>query len=366
MQHRRENAIEALHDVAITIQTEESVEAVCERTVSAAADILEFNLCTILFREGEWLVPYATSEDAPSDGSRPMRIDQGLAGKTYETGRSQVIGDITPADETDPAKETYRSGLSVPIGEHGVFQAVSTAADAFDDADVELAELLVSHTKTALDRIEHERELQRQNERLDQFASVVSHDLRNPLNVASARLELAAEECDCPHLADVAAAHDRMERLIDDLLAFARAGSETIDPQSVHLPRLLGECWGVLGDDGATLVVDTERTVRADRDRLKQLLENLLTNALDHGGPDVTVAVGDLADGFYVEDDGPGIPDSDRGAVFEAGYSTAETGTGFGLSIVEQVAEAHDWTVRVTDGQQGGARFEIADVEFPE
>ena len=202
MQYRRETAIEALHDVAVTIQTEESIEAVCERTVSAAADILEFKLCTILLREGEWLVPYATSADAPSDGTRPMRIDQGLAGKTYQTGRAQVVDEIAPADETGPAKETYRSGLSVPIGDHGVFQAVSTAPGAFDDGDVELAELLVSHTQTALDRIEHERELKRQNDRLDQFASVVSHDLRNPLHVASARLELATEECDSPHLGE--------------------------------------------------------------------------------------------------------------------------------------------------------------------
>jgi len=366
MQYRRETAIEALHDVAVTIQTEESIEAVCERTVSAAADILEFKLCAILLREGEWLVPYATSADAPSDGARPMRVDQGLAGKTYQTGRAQVVDEIAPADETDPAKETYRSGLSVPIGDRGVFQAVSTAPGAFDDGDVELAELLVSHTQTALDRIEHERELKRQNERLEEFASVVSHDLRNPLHVASARLELATEECDSPHLADVADAHDRMERLIDDLLAFGRAGSDAIDYQSVDLARLLGECWGALQSGAASLAVETEATVRADRDRLKQLLENLLRNALDHAGPDVTVTVGDADDGFYVADDGPGIPEADREAVFEAGYSTAEGATGFGLSIVQQVTEAQGWTVRVTDSAPGGARFEITGVDVPE
>jgi len=362
MQYRRETAIEALHDVAVTIQTEESIEAVCERTVSAAADILEFKLCAILLREGEWLVPYATSADAPSDGARPMRVDQGLAGKTYQTGRAQVVDEIAPADETDPAKETYRSGLSVPIGDRGVFQAVSTAPGAFDDGDVELAELLVSHTQTALDRIEHERELKRQNERLEEFASVVSHDLRNPLHVASARLELATEECDSPHLADVADAHDRMERLIDDLLAFGRAGSDAIDYQSVDLARLLGECWGALQSGAASLAVETEATVRADRDRLKQLLENLLRNALDHAGPDVTVTVGDTDDGFYVADDGPGIPPGDRDRVFDSGYTTAEDGTGFGLSIVEQIADAQGWEAEVTESETGGARFELRDV----
>jgi len=213
------------------------------------------------------------------------------------------------------------------------------------------------------ERTERERELKRQNERLDQFASVVSHDLRNPLNVASARLELAGDECDSPHLADIADAHRRMEELIDDLLTFARVGTQTIDPGSVDLRRLTEECWETLGDRDATLVVETDRRVRADRDRLKQLLENLVSNAMDHGGADVTVRVGDLGDGFYVADDGPGIPADRREDVFEPGYSTARDGTGFGLSIVRELADLHGWTVRATESESGGVRFEITGVE---
>ena len=77
----------------------------------------------------------------------------------------------------------------------------------------------------------------------------------------------------------------------------------------------------------------------------------------------MTVTVGDLPDGFYIEDDGPGIPQADREEVFAAGYSTASAGTGFGLSIVNRVAQAHGWDVRVTDGSDGGARFEITGVD---
>jgi PAS domain S-box-containing protein len=213
---------------------------------------------------------------------------------------------------------------------------------------------------------EHERRLELQNERLDQFASVVSHDLRNPLNVAEGRLELAREECDSPHLRDVADAHERMEGLIGDLLRFARMGSEAIDRRTVPLRQLLEECWEPLGGDDAALVVETGRTVRADRDRLRQLLENLLTNAVEHGGAAVTITVGDLDDGFYIEDDGPGIPADERTEVFDAGYSSSGEGTGFGLSIVKQVAEAHGWDVSPTDSDDGGARFEITGVEFVE
>ncbi|MFB6297453.1 MAG: sensor histidine kinase [Salinirussus sp.] len=213
---------------------------------------------------------------------------------------------------------------------------------------------------------ERERELQRQNERLDKFTSIVSHDLRNPLNTASARLELVADECDSSHLQDVADAHERMERLVDDLLRFARAGTEALDHGTVRLPSLVEECWENLRDENPSLVVETERAIVADRDRLQQLVENLLTNAVDHGPADVTVRVGSLADGFYVEDDGPGIPSADREDVFEAGHSRTDEGVGFGLSIVREVAEAHGWTISVTDSAEGGARFEITGVDIAE
>jgi len=93
---RRAAVIETLHDVAATIQTEETATGVCERTVSAAANLLNFNQCTVLVREGEWLVLYATSADAPPGGSRRMEIDEGLAGKTYQTGQSYTVAEVTP------------------------------------------------------------------------------------------------------------------------------------------------------------------------------------------------------------------------------------------------------------------------------
>jgi signal transduction histidine kinase len=73
------------------------------------------------------------------------------------------------------------------------------------------------------------------------------------------------------------------------------------------------------------------------------------------------VTVGVFADdaGFFVADDGVGIPEGDRDAVMGMGYSTADDGTGFGLGIVAEIARAHGWSVAVTDSEAGGARFEI-------
>ena len=246
-------------------------------------------------------------------------------------------------------------------------------ADAGDYSQVYVIGTDISEQK------QRERELERQNERLDAFASVVSHDLRNPLNVAQGRLDLAREECDNDNLDVVSDAHDRMSALIDDLLTLSRQGEPVGATEPVDLGSVSKGCWGTVSTTDASLHVETERRIRADPSRLRQLFENLYRNSAEHGstsnqtesddsvahaGPEVTVTVGDIETGFYVEDDGPGIPETDRDEVFDAGYSTTETGTGFGLRIVKEVAEAHGWEVAVTEGADGGARFEITGVTF--
>jgi signal transduction histidine kinase len=76
----------------------------------------------------------------------------------------------------------------------------------------------------------------------------------------------------------------------------------------------------------------------------------------------ITVTVGDVDGGFFVADDGAGVPENERESVFQTGYSTGE-GTGVGLSIVEQVADAHGWSVRLVESEDGGARFEFTGVD---
>ncbi|WP_144924077.1 two-component system sensor histidine kinase NtrB [Halorubrum salsamenti] len=213
------------------------------------------------------------------------------------------------------------------------------------------------------ERKRREEALRENNERLEEFASIVSHDLRNPLNVAQGRLDIAREAHDSEHLDAVADAHDRMETLIDDLLTLARDGEGVEETERVPLRELAEACWEGVETAAASLRVETDRAVSADRSRLRQLFENLMRNAVEHAGDDVTVTVGGVDGGFYVADDGPGIPESDRETVFETGYSTNEDGTGFGLEIVETVAAAHGWDVRVTDAAGGGARFEFTGVD---
>ena len=157
-----------------------------------------------------------------------------------------------------------------------------------------------------------------------------------------------------------------MSRLIDDLLELARAGEQVDELRPVSLRRVVRSAWSSVETNGAELRADVDGRVLADESRLTQLLENLFRNAVEHGGRDVTVTVGALPDGFFVADDGPGVPEADREEIVDAGYSTNDAGTGFGLSIAQEIVDAHGWRVDVTESESGGARFEFRGVEADE
>jgi len=205
--------------------------------------------------------------------------------------------------------------------------------------------------------------LERQNERLDQFASIVSHDLRNPIAVAKGHLEIAREEGDPDSFDRVEEALDRMEGITHDVLALARQEQEVVELERVELAELAKQAWTTVETREANLVVDTARSVQADPGRLRRALENLFRNSVDHGSDDATVRVGDTEDGFYVADDGPGIPADEREEAFAPGFTTDDRGTGFGLAIVRATAEAHGWSVAAVESPDAGARFEFSGVD---
>jgi PAS domain S-box-containing protein len=483
----RENKrkIEEIHGFAHDVANCETVESVCRRTVEAADSILEFDVCYIGLRDGEYIVPKASQN---VDTPEPIRHDEGIAGEVHHSGESHVTREMAADPAADPTNDAFRSGMTVPVGDTGIFQAASFSTNGFDDRDLELAELLLSHVTEALKRVRYEaelkderdrvaalfenlpepaaachatpegpriddvnaefervfgydrsevagenideyvvpdddeaitleetfyvgntvqtevrrettrgvrdfqvtvipveldgfstegyvvygdiseqkrreRELSRQNERLAEFTNIVAHDLRNPLNVAMGNLELAKESEDFERLDTAASALDRMETLIGDFLSLARQGRTVNDPTTLTLETVVRQAWRTV-DTGsrATLDVDDLGVVAADAERLRTVFENLFRNAREHGDETTTLRVGMLSDGsngFYVEDDGPGIDSETRERVFEYGYSTDAAGTGFGLAIVNRIVQAHGWEIAVTESQGGGARFEV-------
>ena len=234
----------------------------------------------------------------------------------------------------------------------------------FDDTET-VTELLVIGRDVS-DRKRREEELRRERDRLEEFTSVVSHDLRTPLTVASGRLTLAKEDCESEHMDAIEQAHKRIEELLEDLLTLARSGNPITDVESLSLRDVAKTSWATVATEKASLSVECDGVITGDRSRFKQLLENIFRNAVEHGGEHVTVEIGqwDDRDGFYIADDGPGIPETDRDRIFDAGYTNAAEGTGLGLRIVEQIAQTHGWEVSVTASSTGGAQFEFTNLEI--
>ena len=251
-----------------------------------------------------------------------------------------------------------------------------------DPRDPELIEAQKLTVKTLaqwvgyeIDRSQREQELERQVERLEEFSNIVSHDLRNPLNVAQGRLEIAQAEFDSPHLDTAVDALYRMENIIEDTLMLARQGQSVDNMEPVEVTDLVDDCWDVVESPNAELRIVDDFTVHGDPNRLPHIFENLFRNAIDHNEGAITIRVGlknvmytntRAPDSgtfcFFVEDDGCGVPEERRASVFDAGETTRQDGTGFGLPIVKQIAEAHGWEIKLTESFDGGARFEFVDV----
>ncbi|SFB69612.1 PAS domain S-box-containing protein [Halobiforma haloterrestris] len=159
--------IESLHAIASRLDDCEDGDEVCELAVEAAEDVLNFDACAVYLadEDDDSLVKRALSSEFDDQYERRIPLDRGIAGKTYRNEQTYRIEDVGERDDAHPATERFRSALSVPIGDRGVFQAASTEYDAFDDDDKELAELLLSHVSDALERLAFEAELRTERDR---------------------------------------------------------------------------------------------------------------------------------------------------------------------------------------------------------
>ncbi|WP_418286227.1 ATP-binding protein [Halorubrum sp. DTA46] len=380
--HRRTETLEALHEATQDLLKTTDREVAARAAVEYIEDVLGHPIAAVwLYDESAARLEPVVWTDPADDliGDHPTfpASEQSISWTVFESGEPEYVADTREDPDRYNPNSPIRSELILPLGRYGVINVGAAEPNAFDDSDLAIARLWAATVTMVLVRIERERQLReresdiaRERDRLEEFASLVSHDLRNPLNVAAGNLELLRERLDVERreqseLDAVSRSLDRMHALIDDMLTLAKQGSAIDETEPVSLAALAEECWENVDTADATFAAVDDVRIRADRSRLRQALENLFANAVAHGGTDVRVEVGALDDGtgFYVADDGPGISADLRDDVFDAGMSTEPDGTGFGLKIVAEVADAHGWELSVTDADGGGARFEFRGVD---
>lgn len=324
--------------------------------------------------EDDHLIEQASTAGELSDIMSNVPMGKGFLGHTCRINRPCVIDDLLDVRSTSIATsqsspadpDQYRSLLCVPISDIGIFVAAARVPDVFSDEDLARIKQLVDCTEAVIDN-DHSLSIgDTELGQLEEITRVLAHDVTNPLSVARGHLELARETGDEQHLDRIEAAHDRINDLVEDLVTLARTGEHIDELTAVDLGEMANTAWGTVETEDATFEIDETISIKADRSRLCQLLENLFANAVTHGGSDVTARTGCLEGGFYVEDDSRGFSDEERDRLFEWGYSSPSGGTGLGLSIVKQVVDAHGWDVRAVTSANGGVRFEITDVELAE
>lgn len=294
-----------------------------------------------------------------------------LTGYTADELVGRHATELTRRDDMEEGRSAIQTLISNPDREVvNVNERIERADGSTFPAETRISLLpseggfrgTVGTVRDISDRRRRERLLQQQNERLEEFASVVSHDLRNPLNVITGNVDLLRETVEEQPLDRIEAAAGRMDDLVEDLLTLAKQGQTIGETDPVDLPSAIERAWSIVDTESASLVIEADDTVvQADEERLLAVFENLFANAIEHGGPGVTVTCGTIpGSGFYVADDGAGFPAEVADHLFEHGYSGSADGTGFGLTIVRTIVEAHGWAIAATESEAGGARFEIA------
>ncbi|WP_058992123.1 GAF domain-containing sensor histidine kinase [Haloarcula sp. CBA1127] len=214
----------------------------------------------------------------------------------------------------------------------------------FGDQEQRFVELLTQWISYEIERHKHYQTVEAQNERLNEFAGVLAHDIRNPLTAAIGYTEYALESAPdavATHLHTVLDSLDRIETLITNTLSLARDGADVGEREPVDIAAIARDAWDIVSPPNATLTISDSRTIMADRSRLQQLFENLFRNVKEHCGKDVTVTVRGTETGFEVSNDGPELPEPIAKSVF--GGSFGQNRVGLGLLIVERVVSGHGW-----------------------
>ena len=374
---RLENLLEAFYAVATDgdLSFEERIEELLG-TLCAELGLDSGYLARIRPDDDHYEIVSASGPAARADPGDTLDLQWTFCRHVVESGEVLTIDDVE-ADgyADDPGHETleFECYVGAPVYVDGAVWGTLCLADRAADVDpvsemgTSMVELVSEWVGQEITNWQQERELRRHNDALEDIVSVLSHDLKSPLGVAKGRLELARGAAgDSEHLETAARTLDDLEALVEDALTLAEQGWELDEPHPIDLEAASRDAWDNLATDDATLTVADDAELLASERGLVSVLQNLFENAITHADGPVAVTVGEVGDceGFYVADDGPGIPEAERDAVFEHGHTTSEDGTGLGLTIVERVADAHDWSIRVTESGSGGARFEFTSREM--
>jgi signal transduction histidine kinase len=363
-------------------------EGVLRRAVVVHADPSK----TELGRRLQGQVPF--SAVTPAGVARVLKGGEAVACDLAEPGAPGADA-VDACAQAEPAAAADRALLaelglqryvSVPLVTRGAMLGVLTVASGRDDLrygaeERALAEELGRRAALAIDNARLYESAQRAIRAREELVAVVSHDLKSPLativmntSLLRRKLPTSDEALDLRRPVErIQKSADRMNRLIRDLLDLARldGGHISIQPVAQDVAGLVGDAIELLREEAAdkslrlehSVAQGTERAL-CDRDRILQVIANLVGNAIKFTAPGGEVALRAEPCGrdvlLSVRDTGPGIPEDQRARIFERYWQAKETahkGTGLGLSIAKALVEVHGGRIWVESKVGEGSTF---------
>jgi len=373
-QKRREQNLSRLHEATremLAAHTPTEVAAVMCRT---AVEILGLPISGVHFYDeaADALVPVAQSEESREIIGEAPALDAGLAWESYNSGEARVANDLRTEDDVYDRATAFRSELFVPLDEFGVFIVAATRPDAFTDMEITFAKLLGANATEALARVHNERRLEKQRDNLDLLTQMMSHDIRNDLQVVAAAADTLAERVD----SDESELVEKINRATVEAVELTTSARELTQamlrtetgPKPVSIDEPLRAQIEELRatTELSITVADPLPTVSVMAgEMLDSVFRNILKNAVEHNDsetPEVTVTVetGPETVVVRIADNGPGVPDESKEEIFGRGQKGMSShGTGIGLYLVRTLTDQYGGRAWVEDNDPSGAVFII-------
>jgi signal transduction histidine kinase len=363
------------------------LQSLLDSIVQAAKELTESEASSLLLYDPQSNhLHFEAATDDLIEGARltPVPVESSIAGWVYSNSKPIVVRDALRDPrffrEVDVLNR-YQTHtiLGVPLRTKdkafGVIEAVNKIDGSFDDEDVRVLQTLAAQAAIAIE-----------NSRLFQQSDLIAemvHELRTPLGALTAAAHLL-QRPDLPTeqrnklSQTVFNEVERLNGMANDFLELARleSGRVRFIREPVHLGGLIGECIEIVRPQAESMEVRLEletdpsvATVPADRNRLKQIFLNLLTNAIKYNKPGGLVHVSltrseeEMVEAV-VHDTGKGIPPASLPHIFERFYRVPDQeghvgGTGLGLAIARRIAEAHQGTISVESEPGEGSTFTV-------
>ncbi|CAM1365616.1 Histidine kinase [Tenacibaculum soleae] len=396
LERERTLIIDMINDLAKSILGKDNIYEIASEVTPKIAEYLDSKDCVIYLvnhknKTLEQIASYGFKLDKKNVVKNTLSIGEGIVGDVAKTGKAEIVNDTSKDNRYVVEGKRRLSEISVPIISEdkviGVIDSEHIDKNYFRvehlQAIENIASLVSMQLKSAINIMEREKaevknlqllnQLEKSNDELNEYAHIVSHDLKSPLRSIDALVSWIKTDnegkLDTNTLQNfnlIESTLETMEQLISNVLEYSSAGSETNEQQEVDLNLVIDNLKKILfiPDNIFISIQQKLPLVKGDITKFQQLFQNLLSNAIKFSNKDKGVIIIDFIENksfyqFFIKDNGIGIEKQYHDKIFKVFHSlkASKESTGIGLSIVKKIVELYGGTIWLESELEVGTTF---------